>query len=637
MDRNTIIGWSLIFLIFMAWVYVNSPTPEELEAQQRTKDSLEQLANQAIVDPVDTTINRSMPTTVDSSSQVVKDSMTQMAHSQSFGVFAAAASGQEQETTLENDLFKITFTNKGGAIKEVELKEYFEIVDGEGDRKEEKKVPLKLMNDEKNQFDYLLPLNNNSSNTIKSSALYFSAQANDKEVVFRADAGNGRYFEQKYAIEPGKYQIDYQVKMEGFDGLVPKGQEFIELNWVHFLNKLEINTNYERNYSSVYFKAADDGVSYCNCQSDDEDDANNDPIKWVSHANQFFNTTLLADQTFKNGVFETIMLPNEDQDLKKLRTHLKLPFNHKSSQLVDMTFYVGPNEFERLAEMGHNVYEVIPFGSSILGTINRWVIRPVFSFLSGFIGNKGIVILVLTLLVKLALYPLTYRMLYSQSKMGALKPQLESMRGKFKDDPQKQQMEQMKLYRENGVNPLGGCMPMVLQMPIWIALYRFFPASIEFRQASFLWATDLSSYDVFFRLPLELPFNMGSHISLFTVLWALTTLVYTYYNTRHMDMSANPAMKYMQYLMPLFFLGFFNSFASGLTCYLLFSNLMNITQTIVTKNLIIDQEKIKRDLANYRAKPKKKGGFSARLEKALKEQQRIQAEKETSTKKKRKK
>lgn len=180
-------------------------------------------------------------------------------------------------------------------------------------------------------------------------------------------------------------------------------------------------------------------------------------------------------------------------------------------------------------------------------------------------------------------------------------------------------------------------MPMVLQMPIWFALYRFFPAAIEFRQAGFLWATDLSSYDVIMRLPFEIPLGFGSHLSLFTLLWAITTLIYTYYNTKHMDMSANPAMKYMQYLMPLFFMGFFNSFASGLTCYLLFSNLFNIGQTLVTKNYIIDKQKIERELQAYKKKPKKKGGFQERLEVALKEQQKVQAQKETQKQKKKKK
>jgi YidC/Oxa1 family membrane protein insertase len=212
--------------------------------------------------------------------------------------------------------------------------------------------------------------------------------------------------------------------------------------------------------------------------------------------------------------------------------------------------------------------------------------------------------------------------------MGALKPVLAKLKDKYKDDAQKVQMETMKIYREYGVNPAGGCFPMVLQMPIWFALYRFFPASIEFRQASFLWANDLSSYDVFFRLPFEIPF-LGDHLSLFTFLWAISMLVYTYYNSKMMDMgqmSAMPMMKYMQYLMPLMFVFFFNSYASGLTCYLLFSNLLNIAQTLVTKNYLINNDKILEELDANKKKPKKTGGFQDRLQKALQEQQRVAAD-----------
>jgi YidC/Oxa1 family membrane protein insertase len=255
-----------------------------------------------------------------------------------------------------------------------------------------------------------------------------------------------------------------------------------------------------------------------------------------------------------------------------------------------------------------------------------------------FIGIKGIVILVLTLIVKLLLYPLSYKMLYSQAKMTALKPQLSSLREKFKDDPSQMQMESMKIYREFGVNPLGGCLPVVIQMPVWLALYRFFPASIEFRQADFLWATDLSSYDAAFWLPFAIPFY-GQHVSLFTLLWVITTLIYTYYNMQQMDMGsmggANAEMmKWMQYLMPVFFLFFFNNFASGLTCYLVFSNILNVAQTIITKKWIIDDNKIKEQLEAYRKKPKKKGGFQTRLEEALKQQQAVAAQREVAAKKK---
>lgn len=233
------------------------------------------------------------------------------------------------------------------------------------------------------------------------------------------------------------------------------------------------------------------------------------------------------------------------------------------------------------------------------------------------------------------LYPLMYKMLHSQAKMGALKPELAHLKAKYKDKPQQQQMETMKIYREYGVSPLGGCMPMILQMPIWYALFRFFPASITFRQESFLWATDLSSFDVITWLPFSIP-AFGSHISLFTILWAFTTIIYSYYNMKHMDMSANPAMKYVQYFMPVTFLFFFNTYASGLTCYMFFSNLFNIAQTVITKRFVFDDEKILAELNKQKSKPKKKGRFQERLEEAMKQQQQVKNKRDAQMRKKKK-
>jgi YidC/Oxa1 family membrane protein insertase len=309
-----------------------------------------------------------------------------------------------------------------------------------------------------------------------------------------------------------------------------------------------------------------------------------------------------------------------------------IPISGSSREQIGMTMYLGPNDFENLRAFGNNLEDVIPFGMSILGTINRWVIRPIFNVLTNLMDNKGLVILLLTLLVKILLYPLTYKMLHSQAKMSALKPQLTGLRERHKDDLQKQQMETMKVYREYGVSPFGGCLPMLLQMPIWIALYRFFPASIEFRQAKFLWATDLSSYDVLVNLPFTIPFY-GAHVSMFTLLWAGTTVLYTYYSMKQMDMGAmgnNPMLKYMQYFMPVLFLFFFNNYASGLTLYLLFSNLVNIGLTLGTRKFIFNDERIMAELNLNKAKPKKRSAFSERLEAAMKEQQRIAQDRQKS-------
>ena len=335
----------------------------------------------------------------------------------------------------------------------------------------------------------------------------------------------------------------------------------------------------------------------------------------------------MSEKGFASAKMSSKNLAEESEDLKELVSNIQIPFGGGSNEQFAMHFYIGPNEFDRLHNMGFSMSDIVPFGQNIMGTINRWVIRPLFSFLTWLISSKGIVILMLTLLVKLILYPLTYRMIYSQSKMTALKPEIDRLKERHGDDQQKVQMETMKMYREFGVNPLGACFPMLLQLPIWFALYRFFPASIEFRQAKFLWADDLSSYDEFFQLPFSIPFGFGDHISLFALLWVLSTLLYTWYNSKNMDFSAQPAMLYMQYIMPVMFMGFFNSSASGLSAYMLFSNLLNIGQTLATKYFLIDEKKIKAGMDAYRKKPKKKSGFGERMETMLKEQQKMAEEK----------
>ena len=634
MDKNNIIGFVLIFVILMVWMRVTAPSPEQLAERERIQDSIRvaQITADSLAQlPANTDTNRTIQNTTQTV-PVVSDSIKAIQQQSAYGAFVHAASGTESEYTLENNLMKVSFTNKGGRIKKVELKKHFQIiVDDEGN---ESKIPLKLLDNPKNKFEYFLPVSNLPNGGIKTSDLFFTPQLQDSVIIFRAHAGDGQYFEQKYTIHEGRYGMDYELNLVGLNGLLSNNVNTIQLNWENHLAKLEVNTQYERMYSSLYYKEADDDPTYLSSRKDSEA-AIDVPVKWVANSNQFFNSALIADASFAKAKVASHMMSDKDEDLKLMSSQIDIPIENATGTFK-MKFYNGPNQFTRLRSYGDGFEDVIPFGWSIFGTINRWIIRPVFNFLSSFIGSKGIVILVLTLLVKLMLFPLTYKMLYSQSKMAALKPRLAKLKDKYPNDPQKQQMEQMTLYREFGVSPFGGCMPMVLQMPIWFALYRFFPGSIEFRQASFLWATDLSSYDVFMKLPWNIPFY-GAHVSLFTLLWAGTTLIYTYYNTRHMEMGTNPMMKYMQYGMPVMFLFFFNNYAAGLTLYLFYSNLMNITQTIVTKNYIIDQDKIKRELEAYKKKPKKKGGFSDRLQKALQEQQRIQAERDAKAGKKKKK
>ena len=629
-----------MFILFVIWVFINSPTQEEIEqrAMERERqealeaerdtidDELTDIPEDTIAEGIDTEPRPGIET------DTVPGDELRMAELRGiYGPFAQAAEGEEEELILENDHLRIVFSNKGGRITEVWVKNYLRSFLTEDN--EEMRDSLFLMDHPRDRFEYFLQLRQNNM-VVATGDLYFDAQLSGNKLTFRLPAENGGYFEQVYTMHEGSYALDYQLNFVNLQNTLANEPAPVSLNWTNYLNRLEQNTDYERYFSTVYFKADDSRSSYCSCRSSDTENKSETPLKWISHANQFFNSSLLASENFHGGFLETVMLDESAEELKLLRSRLDIPISMGGNTTFDMTFYIGPNDFERLQELGHDITDIVPFGWSVFGTINRWVVRPMFSFLMSWIGHAGLVILLLTFIVKMVLYPLTYKMLHSQAKMSALKPHMEKLREKFKGDQQKIQMETMKVYREFGVNPLGGCMPMVLQMPIWFALYRFFPASIEFRQESFLWASDLSSYDAIVYLGFTIPFY-GAHISLFTLLWAGTTVLYTHYNTKHMDMNAmNPMMKNIQYFMPIMFLFFFNSFASGLTAYLFCSNLVNIAQIVVTKNFIFDEEKIKEKLEINKKKPKKKGGFQARLEEVLKEQQRVAEERKKKSKKK---
>ncbi len=615
MDKNQLTGLLLIFALLLGWTWFSAPSAEEMAKKQRFQDSIEQVKRLELEDNVLESKTVTTPTPIN-------DSLANATLKSSFGTLGDFAVGTEQLSTLENEDVKITFSNKGGKIKEVLLKKFKKsLTDSLG---ENYKIDLKLLEDTNNKFNYSL---GTAGKNINTEDLYFTATSGTDQIQFTVQTSNGGHFTQLYKLNDG-YNVDYKVSFSGFES-TGKDQESIKLNWINHLDKLEQNEMFEQSYSTIYFKEKEDGdTDYCSCRGADEIEKDVS-IEWVSHVNQFFNTSIMTKSTpFSYATMETVMVDEDSPNLKTLKTEVGIP--NSASGGFDMHMYIGPNEFKDLKAYDNDLEQIIPFGTSLFGTINRWIVRPSFDFLSKYIGSKGVVIIVLIFILKMLLYPLMYKMLYSQAKMQALKPQIEKLTEKFKDDPQKKQVESMKIYREYGTSPFGGCMPMVIQMPIWYALFRFFPASITFRQEPFLWAADLSSYDVFFQLPFEIPF-MGSHLSLFTLLWATTTIIYTYYNTKHMDMSANPAMKYVQYFMPLTFLVFFNNYASGLTCYMFFSNLFNILQTVITRKFVFDNDKILAELEEKKVlnkkKPKKKG-FQARIEEAMRQQQEMQKKKE---------
>ncbi len=614
MDRSNIIGFALIFAITLGYFYMNSPSKEEMAKE-----------NSVLVDstntPQDVKEIEDAPTQAISSSpvqQLPQDSAARSGLLQAkYGVFANASQGRNQSVKLENEEVIIEFSSKGGRITSVFLKKYHKLL--EDSAHNHISHPLYLLHHPKNKWEYLIPYKGAAAGFINTADLYFIPSVKGNTVTFTARGDNGVSFVQTYALGKG-YDLDYNLQLNGSDQILPPDDQNIQFHWENYLERIEQNIKVEQRYTTLYYKLKEDDPTYLSL---DDDEEISQPLEWVSSNNQFFNTSFLSDPNlfFKGGQLHSEAFKDNPELLAIHRINLKIPVQNNTLN-TSMKIYSGPNVFNTLRAYDRGLEGVIPFGWGIFGTVNRWIIRPLFDFLASWIGSFGWAIVLLTLMVKLALSPLNYKMIHSQSKMSALKPVVAKLKEKYKDDAQTLQMETMKIYREYGVNPLGGCMPMVLQLPIWIALYRFFPASIDFRQQPFLWAHDLSSYDVMTYLPVHVPF-LGDHISLFTVLWVITTLIYTYYNSKMMDMSmGNPSMKYMQYIMPVMFLGFFNNYASGLTAYLFISNLFNIGQTLFIKNVLIDQEKIKEQLRRNKEKPKKKKGFAAKFEQAMKEQQR---------------
>lgn len=616
MDRNNIIGFVLLALLFTVWMTVNNGNQKKALMEKKMQDSI------------------AMQKVTQHKADSLKALQLVNAHPDSVSVAKNGSSlipatRDIASEVLENEWMVLSVTNSGARIKGIHLKKFK--TSAEDSKGEEIRNPLVLQDAPENIMDYQLPLANGT--ILNTGVLPATVTREENRIVTRTQLPNNAYLEQSYTLSDASYQVDYESKIVGNPGLATAKP--VSIHWVNNLAKLEKNFNYERTYSTLYFKVAGESSDYTSYSKDKTIKLEGDQkLEWVSCVNQFFNSSWIPEKPFGTAELTIKQGGETDQYLKKTEALVSIPAEFNTGGVFKMRMYAGPNEFNRLREYDNSLEDVIQYGSSILGSINKWVIRPLFNFLGSFMSSQGLVILLLTLLVKLALWPLTYKMIYSQSKMSALKPQMDKLKDKYGDDAQKIQMETMSLYREFGVNPLGGCLPMLLQMPIWFALYRFFPAAIEFRQAEFLWATDLSSYDVFIRFPFNMPL-LGHHLSLFTVLWTVTTLLYTWYNFKNIDTTstaANPALKYMQYIMPVIFMFFFNSFASGLTCYLVFSNIINIAQTLITKNYMINQEKIQKELDDYKKKPKKKGGFSDRLSEMLKEQQRV-AEQRNNTKK----
>ncbi|MBL7924773.1 MAG: membrane protein insertase YidC [Bacteroidia bacterium] len=618
MDRQSMIGLFIIGLILIGFSIMNAPSDEEIAALKRQQDSIAKVEEQAAAQAaaqLKTAQAASKKVNQAPADSLLNDSAKAALAADMLGAFASGATGSEEVITMENEVMKVNLTTRGGRVKSVELKQY----------KTSEGNPVVLFDSDSTRFGLNFFAQNRSISTnelfFRSSGKNVSVKGTDSTTLsMRLEAGSPeRYIEYEYSLSGDKYRLGFRVNFVGLEQVIASNAGYVELNWVQRLHKQEKDIAAERANATMYYMFADDEgeVDHLSETSDEAEEIKT-KLKWVSMKQQFFTQVLVADQAFdKPTRIETIAGTEGDDWVKQMNASFTLPYNHGARESFAMHFYIGPNHYQLLKKAGDHLEKQIPLGWGIFGWVNRFIVIPIFNFLNSFSWNYGIIILVLTIAIKIMLLPLTFKAYLSQAKMKVLRPEIEEIQGKFKEEPMKLQQEMLGLYRKAGVSPLGGCLPMLLQLPILIAMFRFFPQSIELRQESFLWAKDLSTYDSILDLPFHI-WGYGDHVSLFTLLMTISTLLITMVNSQ--STMTNPQMKWMMYLMPIVFLGVFNNYSAGLSYYYFLANIISIGQQYLFK-AFVDDDEIHRKIQENKKRPasQTKSKFQQRLEKMAKD------------------
>jgi len=631
---NSIIGIVLIFAILIGYSIYTQPTPEQKEAARMKRDSSEAAYNAQLSDAKfrsEENIQEEelLGNTKEYSSKIglESDSATNFEALQRYGEFSNSSKGEEQLITLENENIKITLNTKGGGLHKVELKNY----------KTFDSLPVYLINNpgrksdgrDSSEFNMIFSA---GTKTVETRDLFFQPKGrsftvegnNTKTISLRLNAGDDKFIEYQYSLSGNSYILGFKMNFHGLENVIAQNNSYLGFDWSNFMPRQEKSLINEKRNSTIYYKYFQDEVDYLSETSDEKEDLKT-KVKWVAFKQQFFASILVAESSFdKPTMIESIASEEDGEYVKEMRASLTIPYGHQRDETFPMFFYFGPTHYKTLQGYNLGFEKIIPLGWGIFGWVNKGLIIPIFNFLGKYIGNYGIIILIMTIFIKMLLFPLMYKSYKSTAKMRVLKPEVDKLGEKFPDkaDAMKKQQAVMALYKKTGVNPLGGCLPMLVQFPILIAMYRFFPASIELRQESFLWATDLSSYDSIYDFPngFSIPFY-GDHVSLFTLLMTAATLMSVKMNT---EMSGGgqmqmPQMKIMMYMMPIMFLGFFNDFASALSYYYFVATLITFGQQYAMRRFV-DEKAILQKIKEHQKKPApKKSSFQKRLEKMAKE------------------
>lgn len=605
MDRNQIIGFSLLAVLLVGYVMYNQHEQTVYQEQKRADSIAYAKAHPNVrIDSSKAFVaagNAATDTIIDSATAALR------------ALQPPAYNGVAQTVTLENKKLSLQFSSKGAFPVSAQLKDY----------KTYSKKPLYLFNGKDNQLSAILPIDNGKS----TADLYFvpivKKESNgDNTIDFSADLGNGKKIDIIYTLPSDDYMMSCNIVLTGMS--TPS----LDMKWNTFVLPTEKDLVNERMSTQVYYRNKDAEHDYFTVQQDEKSLGNtSNAAHWLGFRKQYFSTALIADDGFTKMDAKFGFKAGDTNLVAHSLATLQLPLKPLgASSGASLRWYIGPNDYHTLAAYKIDMDEMVPLGFGIMAFvkyINRWVIIPIFYFLSSFVSNYAVIIMLMTLLIRLFLSFFTYKSYLSSAKMRVLKPELDELRAKIGDDQQKFGMEQMKLYRSAGVNPLGGCLPMLFQLPILLSIYYIFPSFIEFRQKSFLWADDLSTYDSIFNFGFEIPFY-GDHISLFTLLMTASSLFLALYNRNMTPQDPNnPMLKYMPYVFPIILMGVFNKMAAALTFYYTFSNLLSIAQQFIIQKYFIDEKAIHKQLQENKTKPPTQSKWAQKLE----EMQKMQAEK----------
>jgi YidC/Oxa1 family membrane protein insertase len=607
MDRNTVIGFSLIFLILIGYYWYTAPTPEQQAAFDKQRDSIAQV-EAAKANPVKSaTIAANVSkASISSDTALVK----------SLGGFASQLSGKADVIQLRSKQLSVDVRTKGGNMGRVMLN---------GHKRSDSSALELLSNiDAYNEWFFELYTANGP---LKSSDFYWNVVKQSPSSVTMRLGDTSRYIDQTYTLDADGYTVKHAMSFKGIDELIKSRTSGIKIFWRAQLHKQERDMKWETQNTTVVYKMVGEDADKLDVASPDAEELKNN-LEWVGFKQQYFSAIMVADSTFSSDAKISWKETKEPGKIKDLQAEVYLDFDRQSYKEYGFSYYFGPNQYYTMQEAkvgkaNAGLERVIPLGWGLFGWVNRYVVIPVFHALDGVIGSMGIIILLLTIIIKTALLPLVYKSYISTAKMRILKPELDVIKEKHGNDMQKMQQDNMALYRKAGVSPMSGCVPVLLQMPILFAMFQFFPNAFELRQKAFLWATDLSQYDGP-MLGFNIPFY-GDHVSFFTILMTVSTLIYTHFNNQLSGVTGQ--MKYIGYFMPVIFLGVLNDYAAGLTWYYFVSNMITFGQQWVIRRTV-DDTKLHAQIAENRKKPVTKSKFQQRMEEAMKvSQQRAAAQK----------